>query len=264
MGKYKKEIKILEVNVKEAQNKLTKMGAVFKCVKNQKIYTYDVPTIYYRYLEAMELLSSTNPLLVTTTKKKMHVILDEFSDLVNDEILSVIYREMHVSDFEELLTKNGLEIKKILLSSKTFQERIKSLLINPNKWVRLRQSNDKVELTVKHVYEKNSSPVQKVKEMEITVSDLAEANLILESMGIIRRNYQEKIRHSYTYKNAEIEIDEWPLIEPYIEIECEDSNVIEEIIDKLGYTEKEIVSLNTEQLYKRKGIAILEIPDLKF
>jgi hypothetical protein len=40
--------------------------------------------------------------------------------------------------------------------------------------------------------------------------------------------------------------------------------VLDEIIKKLEFDSKEIVSLNTEQLYKRKNINILEISDLKF
>ena len=40
--------------------------------------------------------------------------------------------------------------------------------------------------------------------------------------------------------------------------------IIKEIITFLGYEQKEIVSINTEQLYRRKGIHILEISKLKF
>ncbi len=64
----------------------------------------------------------------------------------------------------------------------------------------------------------------------------------------------EKIRHSFKYKGAEIEIDEWPLLEPYIEIECDNMTIIKEIVVFLGYEQKEIVSINTKQLYRRKGI----------
>ena len=141
---------------------------------------------------------------------------------------------------------------------------ISNSLINPNKWIRLRKSNEKVELTVKHIFEKSSKKIQKVREIEINVSDLDETNKLLESIGIVRRNYQEKVRYSYKYKTAEIEIDLWPMLEAYMEIECDDEDIIEEIIKKLEFDSKEIVSLNTEQLYKRKNINILEISDLKF
>lgn len=88
--------------------------------------------------------------------------------------------------------------------------------------------------------------------------------MFLESIGVARRSYQEKIRYSYIYKNAEIEIDIWPLIQPYMEIECEDENLINEIVEKLELKNNEIVSLNTEQLYKKIGIDVHSMSELKF
>ena len=232
--------------------------------KIKKIYTYDIPTIYYRFMESIELLDTSNELLIKTTISKLRIILDEFCDLVDEEKLKGIFKEMNILNFDELLSKNSIEIKNILVSSKLFEEEISNKLINPNKWVRLRQSNDKIELTVKHVYEKSYGSIQKVKECEIKVSDLDETNKLLEEMGIVRRNYQEKTRHSFKYKDAEIELDEWPSLEPYMEIECEDQSIIDEVIKKLNFEVKEIVSLNTQQLYKRKNIDVLKISDLKF
>lgn len=264
MGKLEKEIKILNIEVEDAIKKLKKMGAQYKGVKEQKIYTYDVPTIYFRFLEAKELLNSDNELLIKTALKKISTILNEFEDLVDDKVLNKIYKEMNIENFNNLLNCNPKKMIDTFNKSKVFNQEISKCLINPNKWVRLRKSNDKIELTVKHIYEKETSKLQKVQEYEIKVSDLEEANELLQSIGVVKRNYQEKIRHSFEYKNAEIEIDEWPLLEPYMEIECDDEILIENIIKKLGYGDKEIVSLNTEQLYKRKDIDVLNISELKF
>ena len=74
----------------------------------------------------------------------------------------------------------------------------------------------------------------------------------------------EKVRHRYAYKDASIEIDEWPMLKPYMEIECDNIETIQEIVKLLDLTDKEIVSLNTEQLYKRKNIDVLAISELKF
>ena len=140
----------------------------------------------------------------------------------------------------------------------------KENLINPNKWLRLRQSNDKIELTLKHVFNKKTSQIQNVFEVEIGVSSFSETNLLLESMGLARRNYQEKIRKSYIYKTAEIEIDIWPKLNPYMEIECDDNEIILELLELLELSEYRIVSLNTAQLYKELGIDIQNISELKF
>ena len=47
MAKFEKEIKVLDINVEETISKLKKIGATDKGKKEQKIYTYDIPTIYY-------------------------------------------------------------------------------------------------------------------------------------------------------------------------------------------------------------------------
>ena len=60
-------------------------------------------------------------------------------------------------------------------------------------------------LTDSLMKDKDDNKIQKVKEFEIEVSDLNETNRLLEELGVVRRNYQEKIRYSYEYKNAEIE-----------------------------------------------------------
>lgn len=144
MSKYEKEVKVLNIDVEETKLKLISIGANSLGTKNQKIYTYDIPTIYYRFMESIELLDTSNELLIKTTISKLRIILDEFCDLVDEEKLKGIFKEMNILNFDELLSKNSIEIKNILVSSKLFEEEISNKLINPNKWVRLRQSNDKI------------------------------------------------------------------------------------------------------------------------
>ncbi len=263
MAKLEKEIKVLDIDIKETEKRLKKIQAEFKGIKKQNIYTYDFPYISVRFEEAMLLLKSKNDITLKIAKRKLETVIDEFLDLVSDDIIKAIEKEMNTS-FKELFQLDSKEIYMTIQKSNLLKKEIKKKQVNPNKWIRLRKSNDKVELTIKHVYEKNSEKIQKVKEFEINVSDLNETNAILEEMGFVRRNYQEKIRHSYHYKDADIEIDEWPMLNPYMEIECDNEKTIEEIIEKLDYKEKEIVSLNTQQLYEKKNIDILKIYDLKF
>ena len=264
MGKLEKEVKILNINVKEIYEKLDNIGAEFINKKNQKLYTYDIPAIYSRYLEIIELLKLDNEMLNNNAIIKLKILFDEFSDLIDSETLNKIYGEMNINNFEVLYNLEKNNILKKLENSSIFNKEIKNKLINPNKWIRLRKDNDKTELTVKHIYEKSDGNIQKVMEYEINVSDFDETNNLLNTIGIVRRNYQEKIRHSFKYKSAKIEIDEWPLINPYLEIECDSQEIIEELISLLDFEEKDVVSINTTQVYKKNNIDILKISDLKF
>lgn len=263
MAKFEKEIKVLNIDVEVMKQKLDEVGADYRGKKEQKIYVYDIPTLYYRYLEIRELLKSNSPIIVNANLKKLEVLILEYQDLVEEEEMALIEKEYGLESLEEILNK---DIKNIImfLENPIVEQSFKKYMINDNKWLRLRQSNNKVTLTSKHILEKKNANIQNVLETEIEVSSLEETNLLLESLGLARRSYQEKIRYSYTYKSAEIEIDIWPLLKPYMEIECEDENVIDEILDLLEIKDMEIVSLNTEQLYKRINIDVHSMSELKF
>ena len=202
-------------------------------------------------------------LSITYSSSKLEVLMREFKDLINDKDLDYLNKKYNLNFLEDILKKSKEEINEFLKDEKV-ETLFSQLKINPNKWIRLRQSNNKSVLTSKHILEKDTSNFQSVLETEFEVSSLEEANLFLESIGVARRSYQEKIRYSYKYKNAEIEIDIWPLIKPYMEIECDDENLINEIIEKLELKNNEIVSLNTEQLYKKIGIDVHSMSELKF
>ena len=263
MGKIEKEYKILNINVNETKRKLDEIGAEYKGEKNQKIFVYDLPSIYHRFLEVKELLNSKNSLLINTNLKKLETLLIEYIDLAEDKEIELITKKYNLKELLDIVKLDIKDIKKIL-KDKDLVNSIKKVKINPNKWIRLRQSNDKVELTCKHILEKNKKNYQNVYEVEVEVSNLDETNLFLSSIGISRRSYQEKIRNSYIYKDAEIEIDHWPKLEPYLEIECDNDDTIKELIEKLDLQDSRIVSLNTEELYREKGIDINTISELKF
>lgn len=263
MAKLEKEIKILDVDVESMKKKLEEIGAEYKGQKNQKIYVYDIPTLYHRYLEIRELLKSESSIIINANKKKLETLILEYQDLVDENELTIIEKQFGLDSVEEILKKSTSEIVNFLENS-IVEKSFEKFMINENKWLRLRQSNDKIMLTSKHILEKKKSNYQNVLETEIEVSSLEETNLLLESLGIAKRSYQEKIRYSYKYKLAEIEIDIWPLLRPYMEIECDDDNTINEIIESLGVSDKEIVSLNTEQLYKRINIDVHSMSELKF
>ncbi|MEG0022427.1 MAG: CYTH domain-containing protein [Bacilli bacterium] len=263
MGKYEKEIKILNIDVAKCRKKLENINAEFIGKKEQKIYVYDIPTISYRFKEIKYLLRTNNKLMYSTNIGKLKTLFVEYCDLISDKEFKIITSSLGLNEISSLFT---LEKKELLekLKNKDLNKSISKLDINPNKWIRLRKSNDKIELTTKHIFEKNSNLIQKVMETEIATSDFEETNKLLESIGLMKRSYQEKIRYSYKYKNAEIEIDIWPRLEPYIEIETDNEKLMNEIINLLELNSHEIVSTNTENLYKRKNINLKEISELKF
>lgn len=263
MSKIEKEYKILNIDVKKVTKLLKKIDAKEIGVIHQKLYVYDIPTIYYRFLEIKDLLKSSNKLLIETNLMKLRNLLKEYEDLVSDEEIKKILKSCNIESLNQIFEFNNNAILEIL-NNKELNESIKNLKINENKWIRLRQSNDKIELCSKHIIQKSNENYQKVQETEFEVSSFDEANEFLNSIGISRRSYQEKERIEFKYKDADIEIDLWPMLDPYLEIECDNDNTINEIIEKLELSDNEKGSFNTNYLYEQKGINIFEISELKF
>ncbi len=272
MSKLEKEFKVLEIDVDIMKKKLKEIGATYIEESVQKIYNYDLSPINTRFCEIIQLAKSTSPLVVNVNVSKFINLIKEVFDLFDEsqeQIFFEILAKYNISqtgnnfDFATLQNLPKEKILKLINDEKLFQL-MNSFETNPNKWVRLRQTNDKTTLTVKHLSKKKNQNFQYVQESEVGVFDLEQTNNVLLNLGFFYRNYFEKRRTSFTYKNAEIEIDEWPKLSPYLEIECDNDEVIEELIELLELRNNRIVSVNTEVLYAEIGIDILAIPVLKF
>ena len=61
-----------------------------------------------------------------------------------------------------------------------------------------------------------------------------------------------------------MEIDWWPLIPPYLEIERESREHVVRVGEDMGISEDELTGENTVKVYARYGIDLTEIPELRF
>lgn len=129
------------------------------------------------------------------------------------------------------------------------------------KWIRLRTNGKTTTLTIK---ETKTDQIDGTKELETEVGDIVVMNNILQELGYNHRAYQENKRISYKLEGVSIEIDSWPLIPSYLEIEGESINEVEKIVHKLGFDFSETTSINTTEVYKRYGIDIEPIKELIF
>ena len=131
----------------------------------------------------------------------------------------------------------------------------------PNSWIRLRYDGFKAQLTIKEIQHKG---IAGTKELEVDVADFDTMNEILQRLGYKPRSYQENRRESYELDGVAVEIDYWPKIKPYIEIEASSKEDVIQIAKKLGYIESDLNHDNTDDLYKSNGIDLNTISELKF
>lgn len=133
---------------------------------------------------------------------------------------------------------------------------------DPDKWIRLRTNGETTTLTYKQVV-KNS--IDGTKEVEIIVNDFAETNIFLESIGYKAKAYQENRRIQYKLDNIEIDIDTWPQIPSYLEIEGENETTVLEMLKKLELDNNKVTALSTQDIYiSIYNIDITKIDILKF
>ena len=103
-------------------------------------------------------------------------------------------------------------------------------------WVRVRDEGDKVTMSYKQL---NDRTLHGTKEVNIVVGDFHAACTFLESIGLKQVSEQETKRESWRLGDTEIEIDTWPWIPTFVEIEakCEEDIRKAAALLKLDYAD---------------------------
>lgn len=128
-------------------------------------------------------------------------------------------------------------------------------------WMRLRDNGTVATLSVKKI---EHDGIDGTHEWETTVGDFTETLTILSRLGYEPKSYQENRRVSYRCDGVEIEIDSWPLIPPYVEIEATTRDQVVEMAARLGFDEHQLTGENTTKVYARYGIDLTQIRELRF
>ena len=130
------------------------------------------------------------------------------------------------------------------------------------KWIRLRTNGKVTTLTYKDIV---SNTIDGTKEVEFEVEDFDKANEFLEKIGFINRSYQENERIQFILNNVEIDIDSWPMIPTYMEIEGKSEEEVFNMKRVLNIDESNVTTLNCDDIYRQiYKIDISKIKELKF
>ena len=118
---------------------------------------------------------------------------------------------------------------------------------NKSAFLRLRDEWDQVTMTYKKVVDVNK--LDWVLESEILVSNFEEAKNILYQLWIEQKAYQETYRETRTIWTTVIWIDEWPWLQPFIEIEWESEDEVIHISNTLGFHFEDGVFGSVSEIY---------------
>lgn len=122
-------------------------------------------------------------------------------------------------------------------------------MVEKDAFLRVRDEGNRVTITYKQF---DSLSVDGAKEHEVTVSDFEEAIALLAAAGLPHGSFQESKRETWRLDGAEIVIDEWPWLEPYIEIEAASESEVRELASRLGFVWEEAVFGDVMAAYRKQ------------
>ena len=130
------------------------------------------------------------------------------------------------------------------------------------KWIRLRTDGKKTTLAIKKI---EDFTINGTREMEIEVSDFEETNRILIELGYNPHTYQESKRTRYLLNDIEVDIDTWPYIPTYMEVEGKCEEDVNKTFELLGIDKNKITTIDVQGVFKEfYNIDIAKISEVKF
>lgn len=123
-------------------------------------------------------------------------------------------------------------------------------------WVRLRDEGSRITLAFKQRLgaNGNSGKDAGMEEIEVAVSSYEDTIALLKKIGMIEKFSQEKKRSTWTKGDVSFDIDEWPRLSPYLEIEAPSWKDVDDAILELGFSLENKVICSATQVYAMSGI----------
>lgn len=102
----------------------------------------------------------------------------------------------------------------------------------PGGWLRVRDEGDVITMSLKLA---TGHAIGDIKEICLTIDNFAEGVEFLLSIGCEKTAYQESKRELWLVDGVEITLDEWPFLEPFVEIEGATKHAVKRVSEKLGF-----------------------------
>ncbi|MHB8903917.1 MAG: CYTH domain-containing protein, partial [Patescibacteria group bacterium] len=99
-------------------------------------------------------------------------------------------------------------------------------------FLRVRDEADKITMSLKIM---DGKKIENQKELCLEINDFNDGVEFLKTIGCERKAYQETKRELWILNDVEVTIDEWPFLEPFVEIEGKDENEVKKISLSLGF-----------------------------
>jgi adenylate cyclase class 2 len=170
--------------------------------------------------------------------------------------------DVNVDEIVDKLRKLGAEEESEILQKRWIFDISPTQEDSKGKWIRLRQAGDKKPtLTLK---EKSGSGIDQTNETKIEIDDFDAMAEILHNLDFGDIYFQESKRHLFIYENILFTLDTWPMIPTYLEIESDSRGRVAQGLELVGLTGKDVGHIGMKAIYKKYGIDLHSIPELRF
>jgi adenylate cyclase class 2 len=170
----------------------------------------------------------------------------------NKEI-EIRFKEINVEKIKTHLLKNGFEdlgedfFTEVIFYDKAL-EWVKNRKVQTT-YVRLRKTKTGVLLTYKN--HRQDIKTVEASEIEFYVSSLEAARDFLKAMNLTDYRTQEKKRHTYKKDNLVVDIDTWPQVPTYLEIEGPSEQALKSTAELLGLKWADAIYENAGNLIEK-------------
>jgi adenylate cyclase class 2 len=183
-----------------------------------------------------------------------------------DTEFEATFTEINKTDLREKLKQVGAE----LIKPEFLQKRTVFYFPEGHEleggWIRVRDEGDRITMSVKTT---SGATIADQKELCLVVDSFSTAINFLTLLGCKQKSFQENKREIWHIDECEVCIDEWPFLEPLVEIEGATEDTVISASSKLGFDYKDAFFGNTGFLLAKKyGISEIrvnnETPELIF
>lgn len=119
-------------------------------------------------------------------------------------------------------------------------------------WARVRDEQDKITMSFKIVNDGGTGNIDEQKEICLKIDNFDNAVEFLKMLGCKEKAYQESKREIWQIGNVEICLDEWPFLEPFVEIEGTLEKEVKEVSEELDFDYSKAMFCAVGTIYAQK------------
>lgn len=120
--------------------------------------------------------------------------------------------------------------------------------VQGEQWLRLRDEGGKTTLTLKQVTD--ASNIHGTTEIEIQVDDLTKTVELLTALGLRQVRYQQNYREEWQLDDVTYDLDTWPDLPTFLEIESTSEEAVRKAAADLGFDYSQARFGSVDLIYK--------------